>query len=483
MGLLAAIVLVPACKSQASGDAESTDAAFEDALPNGRDASALDGASHDVGSLDGARDAEPRDQGAIDAFGLDGQTFDTLPPVDAGGSFCELPGQNAPGLMLPSGFCSRVFAQVPCPRSLRFAPNGDVFVASPAESTPGGAPTGMGSILVLPDDNHDGVADGMVTFASGSLGGNGPSLFSVHGLHFRSNALLFSTGFPTSDSSLDIHNNAVWSIPYTPGDRHSSTVAPTKLVDMSDGEPNGCDPHMTGYPLCRDRWTHNIAEDTNGNLYVSRGQYDNEECPSVNPRVGSVLRIGGGSSPQGDVMITGLRNPMYIRCMPWGACYAAELSGDGWDSIGGKEKLALIAPGIDYGYPCCVDQNRANPFISPTPDCSMVSPAAASFTLHDTPFGFDWERGHWPAPYASSFFVAMHGQFGSWIGEGIAWAPVDPQTHIPTQATQLFGTGWSLGGPIVGRPADLMFAPDGRLFISDDQSGMIFWIAPVNLPR
>jgi hypothetical protein len=44
-----------------------------------------------------------------------------------------------------------------------------------------------------------------------------------------------------------------------------------------------------------------------------------------------------------------------------------------------------------------------------------------------------------------------------------------------------FATGWDDGRQDHGRPGTITFAPDGRLFVGDDQSGMIFWIAPVNL--
>ena len=50
-------------------------------------------------------------------------------------------------------------------RQLRVASNGDVFVASPSNFTAGGEDEmGVGAIVVLPDDNHDGVADSALTF-------------------------------------------------------------------------------------------------------------------------------------------------------------------------------------------------------------------------------------------------------------------------------------------------------------------------------
>ena len=49
-------------------------------------------------------------------------------------------------------------------RIVREMPNGDLFVASPLTTGPGGTGPGRGEIVVLPDDNRDGVADGIVTY-------------------------------------------------------------------------------------------------------------------------------------------------------------------------------------------------------------------------------------------------------------------------------------------------------------------------------
>ncbi len=36
-----------------------------------------------------------------------------------------------------------------------------------------------------------------------------------------------------------------------------------------------------------------------------------------------------------------------------------------------------------------------------------------SFLIGDTPFGLDFEPGHWPGPLAGRAFVATHGAAGS----------------------------------------------------------------------
>jgi len=62
--------------------------------------------------------------------------------------FCDF-GTDVPGVTVPDGFCIRKFADVPTPRIMLFAPNGDLFVSSPKRITPGAAPPGAGAIFVF----------------------------------------------------------------------------------------------------------------------------------------------------------------------------------------------------------------------------------------------------------------------------------------------------------------------------------------------
>jgi glucose/arabinose dehydrogenase len=231
------------------------------------------------------------------------------------------------------------------------------------------------------------------------------------------------------------------------------------------------------------RWTHGLAREADGTILLSNGMVDNSACPARDTRAGAVVRIGNGHPVVGTVVADGMRDPLYIRCMPWDRCYAMELSGDIWENLGGKEKLVELHDGTTLGYPCCIDKNLPNPDVKPAPDCSLVDATLHTFPLHDTPFGFDWERNFgWPEPYRHGFFVGLHGKFGSWLNAGLQWAPTDPETHLPSTPTSDFATGFGRLGAIP-RVADVMFAPDGRLFFTDDQGGAIYWIAPRTLRK
>ncbi len=340
----------------------------------------LETGASDTGVRDtGAPDTgSPVDTGApVDTGTAPDVPTDTVGPPDApdagppGAAWCDLPvpsTANVPGVNIPEGFCLRRFARVPTPRVIRFAPNGDLFVASPSTGTPGGAPLGRGAILTLVDDNRDGVADSTdmatVTFLD--------RVDSVHGLLFpRAGGTLMYTV-----------DDTVYRMPYAVGDRRATV--PQRMHEVIA--------EMTDFA----RWTHTLAEAVDGSLFVSMGQYDIAQCPAPNRRQGAVLRIGAGQPRNGAIWVDGFRNPMYLRCMPWGACYAAELTGDGWGSIGGREKLVELRQGDTYGFPCCVD--RAMPVPGSGQSCTNVAPSVQSYPLGDTPFGFDWAPSSWPAP-------------------------------------------------------------------------------------
>ncbi len=410
----------------------------------------------------------------------DGPDRFDVPPVDVppGTAWCDMPATAATevrGVTMPPGFCIRRYAAFPVtnpvtfghPRVLAFAPGGDLFVSSPKATGPGGTGPGIDAIAILPDDNRDGIADGVVRFAEGTvlnqrLGLGQPE--TVHGLLFQPNFLYYT-----------IHNG-VYRVPFRQGDRRlAAGVTPELIADLGNSE----------------RWTHTLAAGPDGTLYVSMGIYGSSTCPYPSPERGAILAIGpghsmlpGGRVTFGDIVARGFRNPMYIRCHAWG-CYAAELTDDGW-TVPGREKIVRFAAGQDYGYPCCYD--RGSPSIS-NPDggvfnCNNVTPSPLGYPVGHTPFGHDFAPATWPAPYANGLFVGLHGVVGSWAHTGINWATTGGEAHeIQAPQAMTFLSGWGHGTPNEGRVADLTFAPDGRMFFTDDQLGHVYWIAPTTLRR
>lgn len=395
----------------------------------------------------------------------------------SGKKFCDLPPGPATALKVPAGFCIRQFADstiVKEPRTIRIAPNGDVFVASPKQSTPGGAFGGMGAIVVLPDDDHDGRVDGPPQVFAGASAMSGAcnnkptdadDLFCVHGIGLFDGYVYF-TRF-----------NDLRRYPYANGQRKAS--GPSELVATLGME----------MPLDW-RFTHTVDRMANGDVLVTRGRYDSSDCSMNSMGEGSVFSVSvSGCLPAPINQIAqGFRNPMYARCHPTnGSCFANELSGDGWDILGGREKLVTLVPGTNWGYPCCVDTNK--PTNGASADlCAGVGTATIAIKLHDTPFGLDFERGNFPAPYKNAVFVANHGMVGApWPGTAVVWYPTDDKgmpipSPDPDAPPNKFVTGFGFGaGTVGGRATDVTFSPDGRMFIIDDTSSEVWWVAPEDL--
>jgi glucose/arabinose dehydrogenase len=365
-------------------------------------------------------------------------------------------------LRLPSGFCAHYFTNLGNARQLRFAPNGDLFVASPTRGTTSGGLNGRAAIVVLPDDDRDGLADAPLVFL--------PSLPSTQGI-------LFADGYFYYQD-----DTRVMRVPYTSGDRAAG--APSEKIADTAGV----------YFTSALHWPKSLDMADDGTIYLANGSDQEELCDGSRPFRGGILRLDG--SPAGTPVAKGFRNPIAVRCERGkNLCFASELAKDYSGDDVGREKIVPIRSGDDWGFPCCATRGKPYIDVSPVPDCSGITPEDVSFYIGDTPFGLDFERGKWQDPYRGSMFVVLHGAAGSWTGARIVYVSVDPATGLPepgstitrvsTGAMTDFAKGWEDGGGgrAHGRPTAIEFASDGRMFVSNDANGDIFWIAPLDLVR
>jgi glucose/arabinose dehydrogenase len=332
--------------------------------------------------------------------------------------------------------------------------------------TAGGAPAGLGAIVVLYDDNGDGFADGD-TLAHSDGTPQMLTLFtrvaSTQGLMFANDSFYYQDGI------------RILKLPYKTGQR-AAAGTPKAIIDVTIYEDS------THWPKTLD-----IADD--GTIYVGNGGDQSDPCQAAvfpRPFHGGILQADG--RPGGTPIARGFRNPIAVRCEKGkNLCFAAELGLDGSEELGGREKIVPIRKGDDWGFPCCATRNVPYGDVTGDPNCSMVASEQVALVIGETPFGMDFESGKWPAPYTRNMLVTLHGDVGTWTGARVLAVPMQ-SNGMPVKSSDLasgtipdFATGWDDGQLDHGRPAAITFSDDGRAFIANDQDGDIFWVAPVGL--
>ena len=349
--------------------------------------------------------------------------------------------------------CAHEFATVGNTRQFRFAPSGELFVASPTRHTTGGGPAGQAAIVVLP------------TTMVMALPTHRPSSFA--------------TCPPPKGCSLRTVSSSTKTIRVScasPSQRRSrrgrnvpSLAAEVPYYSSTDIGRN-----------CRDQ-----ADD--GTIYVTNGDDEQLGCDAPAP--------SGAACSSWMVPLRrsrwrrGFRNPIALRRLRGkNLCYAVELSRDYSGPRGGREKIVPVRDGDDWGFPCCATQNLpfGRSFLARIARRSRRR--ALSFLIGDTPFGIDFELGKWPAPYTNGAFVPLHGAVETWAGARVVAIAVDPSTGSLQHASDVdgsntgamidFGDGLGRWAVLNGRPAVVAFAADGRLFLGNDSNGQIIWIAP-----
>ncbi len=336
-------------------------------------------------------------------------------------------------LTVPPGFAvSYVSKKVPGARFMAFAPNGDLLISE----------TYLGSIVVIP---HGAASD-----ATPQVFSSGLSL--PHGLAFYKGKLYVAT----------------WSgvLQYA----YPSNTPTTLFSNM----PQGGDHNRRALVIAQD-----------GTIYVSSGS-DCKICDESDARYATVLRYAPGDST-GTVYARGLRNASGLALDASGRLWAAV---NQRDNIGPTQAITdnlppdefdLVGSGENFGWPECYPNPAAanrlpNPEY-PHASCAGDTPTAVNFQAHSAPLGIAFYYGsQFPASYRGDAFVAFHGSWNRSLATGDKVVLVKFSGGKPIGYSD-FVTGWLQNQQYVGRPAGIAVAPDGSLYISDDQLGYIYRVS------
>ena len=345
------------------------------------------------------------------------------------------------GISIPEGFAISVFAENLSSNAASYpGPNngprlmayyGDVLIVSL---------TSQGKVIALPDENHDGKTDRIVTVAE--------NLQRPHGLAVYKNELYIAEENKVIKGTLD------------------SSLSLQKVSTVVDNLPTGG--HFTR--------TIVIKDDA---LYVSIGS-DCNVCREEDNRRASVLKcsLDGKCS----VFAAGLRNSVGLAFNPTtGELWATD---NGRDLLGNEvppEDINILKDGKNYGWPICYGNKihdtdfDKNVYIR-DPCADSVAPAF-EMPAHSAPLGLAFYTGDmFPEEYKGDLFVGFHGSWNRNPPTGYKVVRVKIKNNVPVSIED-FASGWLNSSIVSGRPVDVIVAKDGALLVSDDSSGRIYRIS------
>ena len=395
------------------------------------------------------------------------------------------------GITLSPGFCASVFAdKLGHARHLAVGPDGTLYVNTwSGRYYENDHPPPGGFLIALRDNNGDGRADVIERFgegvAEGSAGGTGIALFDGH---------LYAE-----------QNDRIIRYALTAG-----SVIPT-------GKPQTV---ISGLPLTGDHPMHPFVIDAQGNLFVDLGSATNacevknrfpqspgnRPCTELQTRAG-IWRYDARRLEQkfsaAERYATGIRNGEGMSFDRAGNLYVTQHGrdqlGENWSALYTPEQghelpaeeVVQLQKGGDYGWPeCYFDGGRRKLVLAPEyggdggnkiGECAHKQPPVAWFPAHWAPNDLLIYRASlFPSPYQGGAFIAFH---GSWNrapapqgGYNVVYQPM-AEGHTSGQFI-VFADGFAgaekAPGRATFRPSGLAVAPDGALYISDDERGRIW---------
>lgn len=366
-----------------------------------------------------------------------------------------VPEHPSKHLHLPVGFSISVFARLPPagssmmrgPRFMAFGPDGHLYLSLGFDN----------KVVMLPDRNHDGWADEIVTVAD--------RLNAPQGLAFVEGKLFVAN----QDGVVRV-------------EQRDGRWPASRVVTVISGLPEG------GHTM------KSLKLGPDGFLYLNVGSTCNV-CVESDSLRATILRYTVDGKPAGavpsvgrhstsPVWASGLRNSQgFAWHSKTGAMFATN---DGADMRSGRkegavnddlppEHLNRIEPGKHYGWPHCWGSHVVDPnFAGAAGFCEKMTPPAFTFAAHATPIGISFlDTTAFPAEYRGDALVALHGSWNREIPSGYKVVRVHFEQGAPVAISD-FITGWLQEGSAWGRPVDITVGPEGAVYVSDDRGGMIY---------
>jgi glucose/arabinose dehydrogenase len=373
---------------------------------------------------------------------------------------------------VPAGYKIELVAKgIDNPRAIRFAPNGDLFVANSAD----------GQVLVYRFDGDKPTPVKQSTYVD--------KLNQPYGIAF----------YPADKPQwvYIAESDGLKRYPYKDGDLEAP---------KGNGPDGGAQTILDAIPS-EHHWTRDVAFSPDGmTMYFSVGSGSNvgDGTMEKTPQGGLDKWIGdhplgvawGGEERRAAVLAfdpegkneryfaTGLRNCAGMTVQP--------TTGNVWCVVNERDELGdnipfdyatTVKDGAFYGWPWFYIGDHPDPRWKDTPRDDLkgkVTIPDVLFQAHSAPLNIAFETGDGLGPDAKGdAFVAMHGSWNRDTRTGYKVVQVDiDKDGKPTGTYTDFVTGFVVSDDEVwGRPVGVAFDKTGNLFFSEDGSGSIWKVS------
>jgi glucose/arabinose dehydrogenase len=226
--------------------------------------------------------------------------------------------------------------------------------------------------------------------------------------------------------------------------------------------------------------TRTIAFAPNGKLYVSVGSSCNA-CDETEEVRASVMEMNADGTRQ-RYFARGLRNAVGLK---WVAnnLFATNQGSDHLGLNKPDETFYALKDGADYGWASCF-QSNGKIFRDTTPpgnlkkptrrlkSCANIPVSYGYFPAHSSALGFDYfDENTTDATLKNSFLVALHGSTNKNLAKGYKIVILRKGERL-----QDFMNGFLQGRTVVGRPCDIMKLSADSFLLTDDHSGVVYYV-------
>lgn len=363
--------------------------------------------------------------------------------------------------VVPAGFTVELLASgLDGPRTLRVAPNGDIFVAE----------SGANRVLVL-RRNDDGTVEKSV-FAGG--------FGYPYGIAF------YPPG-PAPSWVYVAETTRIVRFPYAEGDLVALQPAETVLAGIPGGGHSTRDIAFT--PDGREML---VAVGSRSNVADGLGALPTDDVA----RLEEALGVGAAWGPElgraavmsfdpegkgGRSYANGIRNCSGLTIQPaTGDLWCATNERDGLGDNLPPDYVSRIARGGFYGWPWYYIGDNEDPrHAGARPDLrGKVTVPDVLLQPHSAPLSIVfYDGGTFPEEYSGDGFTGLHGSWNRGALTGYKVVRIVTEGGVPTGEYEDFMVGFVLDEQSVwGRPVGVAIAKDGALLVSEDGNGTIWRI-------